>query len=53
MTIHSGGIGQLLIELVDVERYAEAVVEYTLAERDPNRPRSGVITLANERAIWR
>lgn len=54
LTIHKDAVGQLLHELVDVDRYASAIKD--IAERAKLRGDhvwSGAMTFSNERAIWR
>lgn len=52
ITIHRGGLDQLLHELVDLDRFAAAVA--TAVRRDQLDGRTtSVMTFANERAIWK
>lgn len=52
ITIHSGGLDQLLHELVDIDRYVVAVT--TEARREhPTGASSAVLTFRNEKATWR
>lgn len=52
VTIHSGGLDQLLHELVDIERFAAAIATAARTDGREDR-RAWVLTFANERAVWR
>lgn len=52
ITIHSGGLDQLLHELVDIDRYAVAVTTEPRREH-PAGASSAVLTFRNEKATWR
>ncbi len=52
VTLHSGGLDQLLHELVDVDRFVTAVAAAARLNRPEGRTTS-VMTFRNERATWR
>lgn len=54
LTIHKDAVGQLLHELVDVNRYASAITEIARRARlRGSHTWSGATTFSNERAVWR
>lgn len=50
LSIASGAFAQMALELVDPERYAQALKE---AVMQGTRPTRGLLTFSNERATWR
>lgn len=52
ITIHSGGLDQLLHELVDIDRYVAAVTTAARREHPPGTS-SAVLAFRNEKATWR
>lgn len=53
MTIDPYGLQQLQFELLDVDRFAAGVDEIWERSLQGQRRRSGVLTFANERGVWR
>lgn len=53
MTIDAYGLQQLQFELLDVDRFVAAVDEVWERGLGGERRRSGVLTFANERGVWR
>jgi hypothetical protein len=51
LTLHASAFAQVLMELIEPERFALAVKEICLSPSGRQGP--GVFTFANERAIWR
>lgn len=52
VTVHKGGLDQLLHELVDVERYVAGIAAQA-RKSDNEGTTQAVLTFANERATWR
>lgn len=52
VTVHKGGLDQLLHELVDVERYVAGIAAQ-VRRSDNEGTTHAVLTFANERATWR
>jgi len=51
MSIDNSGLQQMMLELVDLKRQGEAMIEY--CSRPSTVPAVGMLTLKNERATWK
>jgi hypothetical protein len=49
--MNHGALDQLLLELVDLDRYADVVAEFATVQG--NSMRHGIFTFANEKGTWR